>query len=67
MDYVSKLNLYQEAGVREYWICDPQQRRVLAYVFDSEAVMQTYPFSTPVSSAVFPGFEFDFEQVMAGM
>ena len=67
MDYVSKLNLYQEAGVREYWICDPQQRRVLAYVFDSEAVMQTYAFSTPVPSAVFPGFEFDFGQVLAGM
>ena len=67
MDYVSKLNLYREAGVREYWICDPQQRRVLAYVFDSEAVMQTYPFSTPAPSAVFPGFEFDFDQVMAGM
>ena len=67
MDYVSKLNLYREAGVREYWICDPQQQRVLAYVFDSEAVMQAYAFSTPVPFAVFPGFEFDFGQVLAGM
>lgn len=67
MDYVSKLNLYQEAGVREYWICDPRERRVLAYVFGSESVMQTYAFSTPVPSAVFPGFEFDFSKAVAGM
>lgn len=67
MDYVSKLNLYQEAGVREYWICDPQQRRVLVYVFDSEFVMQAYTFNAPVPSAVFPGFVFDFAQATAGM
>lgn len=67
MDYVSKLGLYREAGVREYWICDPRERRVLAYVFDSESVMQAYAFSTPVPSAAFPGFEFDFGQVVAGM
>lgn len=67
MDYVSKLNLYQEAGVREYWICDPKEKRVLAYVYDSESVMQTYPFSTPVPSSVFPGFEFDFGKTVAGM
>ena len=67
MDYVSKLNLYREANVREYWICDSQQNRVLTYVFDSQSVMQTYEFSTPVPSEVCPGFEFAFGQVMAGM
>ena len=67
MDYVSKLNLYQEAGVREYWVCDPRQSRVLAYVFDTDSVVRFYAFSEPVPSAVFPGFVFDFGQVMAGM
>ena len=27
MDYISKLNLYRVAGVREYWICDPRRTR----------------------------------------
>ena len=48
-------------------ICDPQQQRVLAYTFDSEAIVQIYTFSTPVPSTVFPGFEFDFDRVLAGM
>ena len=67
MDYVSKLNLYQEAGVREYWICDPMQERVLVYNFDSKSIMQTYPFATSVPSTIFPGFEFDFARVVAGI
>ena len=67
MDYVSKLKLYQEAGVREYWICDPMQERVLIYNFDSKSIMQTYPFATLVPSTIFPGFEFDFAQVVAGL
>ena len=67
MDYVSKPSLYQEAGVREYWICGPRERRVLACVFDSESAMQDYAFSASAPFAVFPGFEFDFGQVGAGM
>jgi Uma2 family endonuclease len=40
MDYLTKLNLYRMAGVREYWICDPLQERVMVYVFDSASVVQ---------------------------
>lgn len=68
MDYVTKLGLYQAAGVREYWICDPAKRRTLAYHFggedDSPAV---YPFSEPVQSTVFPGFAMDFGRVIDAM
>jgi len=64
MDYLTKLNLYRMAGVREYWICDPLQERVMVYVFDSASVVQVYGFSTPVPSTIFPGFEFDFGRVV---
>lgn len=30
-DYVMKLNLYADAGVREYWIVDPSRERILVY------------------------------------
>ncbi|MBR3226606.1 MAG: Uma2 family endonuclease [Atopobiaceae bacterium] len=67
MDYISKLNLYREAGVREYWICDPQRERVLAYRFATEAVMDAYAFSQTVPAEVLPGFEVNFAKIIARM
>ena len=67
MDYISKLNMYREAGVRECWICDPQRARVLAYRFDTEAVMDTYPFSETVPAEIFPGFEVNFADIIERM
>ena len=67
MDYISKLNLYREAGVREYWICDPQRERTLAYDFGTEAVMALYSFDEPVPSSVLPGLEVDFAAIVAAM
>ncbi|MCI8647630.1 MAG: Uma2 family endonuclease [Firmicutes bacterium] len=34
MDYCKKLFKYQEAGVREYWIVDPQKKRVQTYFLE---------------------------------
>ena len=31
MDYVRKTKLYQETGVREYWIVDPNKEMVTVY------------------------------------
>ncbi len=67
MDDISKLSLYREAGVREYWICDPQRKRVLAYRFDTAAVMDTYAFTQTVPAMVFPGFEVNFGEIVARM
>ena len=67
MDYVSKLNLYREAGVREYWVCDPQRERVLAYRFGAPAVMDTYAFTQTVPAMALPGFEVNFGEIVARM
>lgn len=69
MDYVSKLHLYQDAGVREYWICDPDRRRVTTYLFgEGEGFdTQVYDFSEVVPSRIFPGYGVDFAAIIAGM
>ncbi|NBI77101.1 Uma2 family endonuclease, partial [Lachnospiraceae bacterium] len=36
MDYYTKLSLYRTAGVREYWIVDPEKNRILVYNFETE-------------------------------
>ena len=66
MDYVSKLNYYQAAGVREYWICDPERRHTFAYDLQGGTNVQSYPFSAIVPSTVFPGFEIRFGDVLDG-
>ena len=36
MDYYTKLFKYRTAGVREYWIVDPEKDHILVYNFESE-------------------------------
>ena len=33
---MKKLQKYERAGVREYWILDPYQKNLLVYFFESE-------------------------------
>ena len=35
-DYVRKLNLYADAGVREYWIVDPISKNIFVYHLEQE-------------------------------
>ncbi len=67
MDYVTKLGLYKKAGVREYWICDPERERTHVYRFEDDSVPSIYPFALPVPCGVFPGFEMNFATVIARM
>ncbi len=50
-DSYLKLNKYMDAGVRSYWIVDPDRGRVFVYEPDSAELVQVYSFteSVPVS------------------
>ncbi len=51
-DYIRKLNLYADAGVREYWIVNPMTELVYVYYFEDELFKTLIPFRTK-SAAVF--------------
>ena len=47
-DMVRKLNKYRHAGVREYWIVDPEKRRICVYDFEHEELPFSYTFKDQV-------------------
>ncbi|RKJ75584.1 Uma2 family endonuclease [Anaerotruncus sp. 1XD22-93] len=59
MDYYTKLSLYRTAGVREYWIVDPEKNRILVYNFETEDTLE-YSFSDSVQAGIYPGFCINF-------
>lgn len=62
MDYHRKLFEYRTAGVREYWIADPDRQKVTVYHFEHERV-EEYGFRDRVKAEIYEGFEIDFSEV----
>ena len=61
-----KYNLYKNAGVREYWIADPDSRTVSVNILSrGEYVGKAYGDTDIVSVAVLPGCEIDLSGVFA--
>lgn len=54
-DYMTKLFKYRTAGVREYWIVDPEKQMVSVYGFEKDMVEQ-YSFSEDVPVGIYEGF-----------
>ncbi|HXG66473.1 MAG TPA: Uma2 family endonuclease [Blastocatellia bacterium] len=65
-DYLEKKNLYQEAGVEEYWIIDPMQRRAEFHRLH-ERIYQLVPLEQNriFRSSVLEGFWLDVEWLFA--
>lgn len=54
-DMTIKLRLYEEAGVREYWVIDPEKEVVITYVFAEETSPTIYRFDDVVPVAIYGG------------
>ena len=54
-DYTKKLAKYMNAGVREYWILDPYQNKLLVYFFESEVCPVIYGLDQSVPVGIFNG------------
>ncbi len=60
MDYYTKLTLYRTAGVREYWIVDPQRQVILVYDMEHGEGPVIRSFNDSISVMIYPGFSVDF-------
>ena len=62
MDYYIKLFKYRTAGVREYWIVDPEKNRITTYNFESEDT-NDYTFTVSVKVGIYENLYIDFSDI----
>lgn len=54
-DLIDKLILYQKHGVREYWIVDPENEKVLVYFFERSELLSIYTFDSDIPVGIYDG------------
>ncbi|WP_127579051.1 Uma2 family endonuclease [Paenibacillus koleovorans] len=67
-DLVTKLNIYMEYGVQEYWIVNPMLKAIQVYVLNADGLYeQTDALSTSgdVASKTLPNFRVKLEEIFA--
>ena len=64
-DMTLKLRKYEDAGVKEYWVVDPDHQIVIVYEFAKDAPPGIYPFSKAVPVGIYEGaLEIDFGAIV---
>lgn len=59
-----KQDKYRNAGVREYWIVDPDKRKVIVYLFGNEPDVNIYGFRDKIPVSISDGVcEIDFAEI----
>lgn len=67
-DYITKLRLYFDAGVREYWIVDPQRQKVIFYCLNqTDFEMEVYTFQDSIKTNIFNDLYIDFSKMDLGI
>ena len=66
-DLREKFEVYEESGVKEYWVVHPQEQTVLVYTLDEKrkykGVLRPYIRTDLISPATLPGLTIDLGQV----
>ena len=63
MDYIRKMALYADAGVREYWIVDIAKNRITVYNFNHDYSIEEYSFTDTVKSGIYEDLSIDFSEI----
>ena len=63
MDYLLKLLKYRSAGVKEYWIVDPEKNRVIVYNFTGDESINEYTLQDSIKVGIYDDLAIDFESM----
>jgi Uma2 family endonuclease len=60
-----KFDLYQEAGVLEYWIVNPQDKTLFIYILKEDQFIGLHPLieEDAITSPLFPQLNFVLEEI----
>jgi Uma2 family endonuclease len=67
-DLREKFKLYEEAGVREYWVVFPRDKGLTIFLLQEDGKFDkgtTYEFTGKVPVSIFKGLEIDLEELFA--
>ena len=63
-DYIRKLNLYSDAGVKEYWIVDPDRNRIFVYFLENAKFeVATYTLQDKIKVNIYDELCIDFKDL----
>ena len=66
-DLTEKFQLYESAGVKEYWVVHPHEQTLLVYTLDADQKYQLrgrpYVRTDKVKVGIFPDFELDLQEI----
>jgi Uma2 family endonuclease len=61
-----KFELYRQAGVREYWVIDPEHKTLQVYCFEAaQTITRSFGAGDIAPVNIFPGLVIKLEQVFA--
>lgn len=64
MDYNIKNGKYAEAGVREYWIVDPEKQRTTVYYYEKDAAPTILPFNQSITASIYEDFSINIDELL---
>ncbi len=64
MDQLIKLIKYREAGVREYWIVNPEKETILTYFFEGEEDSIQFDFTEDIPVRIYDGWSINVAELL---
>ena len=64
MDYTTKNALYSDAGVREYWIVDPEKQRTTIYRYEEDVAPMILPFQQDITVGIYSGLNINIAELL---
>ncbi len=64
MDYIRKNALYTDAGVREYWIVDPDSEQTTVYRYEDNDAPVIIPFDQVIQVGIYENLQINIAELL---